>query len=127
MSSSPVEASSPPGRTSSFAPSEEKLTSTERFDECVKLLVIGPQRSGKSCLVQRIVNSWYCESEPTFGVDFRISTIPVDGRKTRLHLWDTTGSSRFAKITHAYYRIAQGIIIVYDSTDPDALDKIDDW
>ena len=61
------------------------------------------------------------------GVDFRLCTLPIDGKQSRLHLWDTTGAARFSKITHAYYRVSQGIIVVYDSTDPAALDHVGEW
>lgn len=50
-----------------------------------------------------------------------------DGLSTRVHVWDTTGSSRFGKITHAYYRIAHGIIVAYDSSDAAALDRVEGW
>lgn len=51
----------------------------------------------------------------------------VDGLNTRVHVWDTTGSVRFSKITHAYYRIAHGIIVAYDSSDPEALANVAGW
>lgn len=119
----------------------------DSFDESAKIVVVGPQNSGKTCLVQRCLGSEFCECDPTFGtrslshlcivpltrtyygsgVDFRLCTIPVDGRQTRMHLWDTTGSDRFSKITHAYYRVAQGILLVYDATDFEAMEQINDW
>ena len=40
----------------------------------------------------------------------------VSDRRVVLNIWDTAGQERFKSIGHAYYREADGIIIVYDST-----------
>ena len=40
----------------------------------------------------------------------------VANRKVALNIWDTAGQERFKSIGHAYYREADGIIIVYDTT-----------
>jgi GTPase SAR1 family protein len=38
------------------------------------------------------------------GIDFKIRTIELDGKKIKLQIWDTAGQERFRTITTAYYR-----------------------
>eukprot|EP00970_Alexandrium_tamarense_P011657 scaffold2556_cov207-Alexandrium_tamarense.AAC.18 len=50
------------------------------------------------------------------------------GKKTvKLQIWDTAGQERFRTITSAYYRGADGIIMVYDTTSSDSFDHVNDW
>ena len=41
--------------------------------------------------------------------------------------WDTAGQERFKTITAAYYRGADGIILVYDVTNRESFDSIRKW
>jgi small GTP-binding protein len=44
-----------------------------------------------------------------------------------LHIWDTAGQERFRTITSAYYRGADGIILVYDVTNEKSFNHVTDW
>ena len=55
------------------------------------------------------------------GVDFKFKyllryhrMLKVDGSNAKLQIWDTAGQERFRTITSAYYKNAQGVILVYD-------------
>ncbi|XP_041962718.1 ras-related protein Rab-13 isoform X2 [Alosa sapidissima] len=61
------------------------------------------------------------------GIDFKVKTIDVDGKKVKLQVWDTAGQERFKTITTAYYRGAMGIILVYDITDEKSYENIQNW
>ncbi|KAM3182036.1 Ras-related protein Rab-8B [Hymenolepis weldensis] len=61
------------------------------------------------------------------GIDFKIRTIEVDGKKIKLQIWDTAGQERFRTITTAYYRGAMGIMLVYDITQPKTYHNIKHW
>jgi Ras-related protein Rab-1A len=41
--------------------------------------------------------------------------------------WDTAGQERFRTITSAYYRGADGIIMVYDVSNQESFDHVQDW
>ncbi|KAM9861056.1 ras-related protein Rab-8B isoform 2-T2 [Aulostomus maculatus] len=61
------------------------------------------------------------------GIDFKIRTIELDGKKIKLQIWDTAGQERFRTITTAYYRGAMGIMLVYDITNEKSFDNIRNW
>ena len=47
--------------------------------------------------------------------------------KVKLQIWDTAGQERFRTITSAYYRGADGIIMVYDVTNQESFNHVADW
>ncbi|XP_062816097.1 ras-related protein Rab-8A isoform X2 [Anolis carolinensis] len=61
------------------------------------------------------------------GIDFKIRTIDLDGKKIKLQIWDTAGQERFRTITTAYYRGAMGIMLVYDITNEKSFENIRNW
>lgn len=44
-----------------------------------------------------------------------------------MNLWDTAGQERFKTITSAYYRGADGIVIIFDITNHDSFRHVNDW
>lgn len=84
----------------------------------IKLLLIGDSGVGKSCCLLRFSEDSFTPSFiTTIGIDFKIRTINLDGKRVKLQIWDTAGQERFRTITTAYYRNAMGILLVYDVTD----------
>ena len=63
----------------------------------------------------------------TIGVDFRFKTVQVDGKTIKLQIWDTAGQERFRAITSAYYRGADGVVMVYDVTHRESFDHVAEW
>ena len=51
----------------------------------------------------------------------------MDKKTVKLQIWDTAGQERFKTITSAYYRGADGIVIVYDVGNKDSFRHINDW
>mmetsp|Transcript_15917 Transcript_15917/g.21929 ORF Transcript_15917/g.21929 Transcript_15917/m.21929 type:complete len:202 (-) Transcript_15917:2241-2846(-) len=98
------------------------------YDYLFKLLLIGDSGVGKSCLLLRFADDTYTESYiSTIGVDFKIRTIDLDAKTIKLQIWDTAGQERFRTITSSYYRGAQGIIVVYDTTDLESFNNVKQW
>lgn len=91
-------------------------------------MLIGDSGVGKSCLLLRFADDSFTESYiSTIGVDFRFRTVRVDDKYVKLQIWDTAGQERFRTITSAYYRGADGIIMVYDVTNQESFDHVQDW
>ena len=53
--------------------------------------------------------------------------VKVEKNTVKLQIWDTAGQERFRTITSAYYRGADGIIMVYDVTNQDSFNHVADW
>jgi small GTP-binding protein len=90
--------------------------SEESFDYFFKMLLIGDSGVGKSSLLLRFTSDTFDNLPPTVGVDFRLKKMTVEGKRVKLAIWDTAGQERFRTLTSAYYRGAQGVILVYDVT-----------
>uniref|UniRef100_A0A286Y0B2 small monomeric GTPase n=2 Tax=Boreoeutheria TaxID=1437010 RepID=A0A286Y0B2_CAVPO len=61
------------------------------------------------------------------GIDFKIKTVELQGKKIKLQIWDTAGQERFHTITTSYYRGAMGIMLVYDITNGKSFENISKW
>jgi len=98
------------------------------YDYLIKLLLIGDSGVGKSCLLLRFSEDSFIPSFiTTIGIDFKIRTVELDGKRIKLQIWDTAGQERFRTITTAYYRGAMGILLVYDVTDEKSFSNIRNW
>ena len=96
-----------------------------------KLLLIGDSGVGKTCVLFRYADDTFnttfistigecaCSSDkrsglrsnplslPSIhcpGIDFKIKTIELEGKRIKLQIWDTAGQERFHTITTSYYR-----------------------
>lgn len=102
--------------------------SKKTYDLLFKLLLIGDSGVGKTSLLFRFSDDAYT---PTFistiGIDFKIKTIELKGKRIKLQIWDTAGQERFHTITTSYYRGAMGIMLVYDITNAKSFDNIQKW
>lgn len=98
------------------------------YDYLFKLLLIGDSGVGKTCVLFRFSDDAFNSTFiSTIGIDFKIRTIELDGKKIKLQIWDTAGQERFRTITTAYYRGAMGILLVYDITNEKSFDNIKNW
>ena len=59
----------------------------QEYDYLFKLLLIGNSGVGKSCLLNRFCDQMFDEPfMATIGVDFKIQTIEIDGKKIKLQV-----------------------------------------
>ena len=94
----------------------------------LKILLVGDSTVGKTTLISK-----YCDNQfspdhiTTIGVEYKNKTIDLNGRKTNLQIWDTSGQERYQSITKNFYRNADGILFVFDVTNQDSFDHIKNW
>ena len=93
-----------------------------------KLVLIGDTGVGKSCLLLRFADDTFGDAYlATVGVDFRFRTVRVGKLTVKLQIWDTAGQERFRTITSAYYRGADGIVMIYDVTNIESFNHVNEW
>ena len=104
------------------------MSNQNEYDYLLKYLIIGNSGVGKSCLLLRYADDVYTDKHIiTIGVDFKIKSLSVNNKKVKTSIWDTAGQERFKNITVSYYKGAAGVMLVYDITDLESFNKINDW
>ena len=94
----------------------------------VKILMLGDSGVGKSSLIMRWTLDTFSPSlVSTVGVNFKSRKVTIYNELIQVQVWDTAGQEQFHKITTSYYKGAQGIMLVYDVTDPSSLANIEYW
>ncbi|XP_034243308.1 ras-related protein Rab-37 isoform X1 [Thrips palmi] len=103
--------------------------SSEDYDLVCKVMLLGDSGVGKTCLLVRFQNGFFLSGNfiSTVGVDFRNKLVTVDSVKVKLQIWDTAGQERFRSVTHAYYRDAHALLLLYDVTNKTSFDNIRAW
>ena len=98
------------------------------YEFIFKVLLLGNSNVGKSSLFLRFVDDiWNDTFVPTIGVDFKIKTFDIDEKRIKMQIWDTAGQERFKNIIASYYRVAHGILLIYDVTDKDSFKNLSNW
>ncbi|XP_032932820.1 ras-related protein Rab-37 isoform X1 [Catharus ustulatus] len=94
-----------------------------------KVMLLGDSGVGKTCFLLQFKDGAFLSGTfiATVGIDFRNKVVAVDGVKVKLQIWDTAGQERFRSVTHAYYRDAQALLLLYDITSKMSFDNIRAW
>ena len=94
----------------------------------LKLIVVGNQGTGKTCILNRFVNETFDENyQATIGLDFQSKNVSIHDQDVRLILYDTAGQEKFRSLIPMYTREANIIILVYDITRKDSFLHIPSW
>lgn len=100
----------------------------QNFDYMFKLLIIGNSSVGKTSFLFRYAdNSFTSAFVSTVGIDFKVKTVFRQDKRVKLQIWDTAGQERYRTITTAYYRGAMGFILMYDVTNEESFNAVQDW
>ncbi|VDL73256.1 unnamed protein product [Nippostrongylus brasiliensis] len=110
------------------AGAQQSTQGDQNFDYMFKLLIIGNSSVGKTSFLFR-----YCDDSftsafvSTVGIDFKVKTVFRGDKRVKLQIWDTAGQERYRTITTAYYRGAMGFILMYDITNEESFNSVQDW
>ena len=105
------------------------MTNIDNLDTLkFKLIVVGDQNTGKSCILNRFANNTFQENyQATIGLDFQTKNVTIHNQDIRLTLYDTAGQEKFRSLIPMYIREAQIILLVYDITNKESFDSIPKW
>ncbi|XP_014482093.1 PREDICTED: ras-related protein Rab-37-like isoform X2 [Dinoponera quadriceps] len=104
-------------------------TPPDQADLLFKVMLLGDSGVGKTCLLTRFRDGRFLAGNyiTTVGIDFRNKVVTVDETPIKLQIWDTAGQERFRSVTHAYYRDAHALLLLYDVTNKTSYDNIRAW
>jgi Ras-related protein Rab-6A len=93
-----------------------------------KLIFLGDQSVGKSCILNRFMNDTFTEDyQATIGLDFQSKNVQIDNQDIHLLLYDTAGQEKFRSLIPMYTRDANIILLVYDISNRDSFIHLPDW
>ncbi|XP_012552966.1 ras-related protein Rab-37 isoform X2 [Bombyx mandarina] len=94
-----------------------------------KTILLGDSGVGKTSLLVQFETGKFQAGNfsATVGIGFTNKVVTVDGIKVKLQIWDTAGQERFRSVTHAYYRDAHALLLLYDVTNKTSFDNIRAW
>lgn len=95
--------------------------------------MLGDAGVGKTCIVNRYIKNSFTQVESTLGSNFSSKVLSVQPKgvlqpvKVKLQIWDTAGGEQFRSLTPIYYKNADAVCLVYDSTSSDSFDSLQYW
>ena len=101
-----------------------------------KFTIIGDSTVGKTCFFKKLTTGKYSNKNiSTVGIDRKTLSLKVKVKENgeeidknfSIQIWDTAGQERFRAITRGYYKDSQGLILMYDITNKESFDNIENW
>lgn len=97
-------------------------------DYLIKIILVGDSGVGKTNLLSQFSrNQFTVDTKTTIGVEFATKTIRIDDKVVKAQVWDTAGQERYRAITSAYYKGANGAMVLYDITSSVSFSSLHKW
>ena len=90
-------------------------------------LLLGDSTVGKTCFLIRYTDEDFKDTLFTIGIDSKIQNLKKNNRNITLKIYDTAGQERYRSIVQNYYKGADGIILMYDITNKNSFESIEQW
>ncbi|KAL6072615.1 Calcium release activated channel regulator [Balamuthia mandrillaris] len=109
------------------AAQEEDEQEAEPKELVMSMLMIGPMGAGKTSFGKRFAFRKFQEhSYITVSTDYTIRQLHLqNGMSAMIMLWDPAGAERFVPILHPLLGKKQGLLVCYDSTDPNSYSALE--
>ena len=90
-----------------------------------KAIFVGDTNTGKTCLLNRLVDKVFTDTTPTLGSSLKFESVILN-KKIHLNVsfLDTSGQEKYHAINKIYYKDAKIVIMVYDITNRKTYDEI---
>lgn len=106
------------------------------LDEKMNLILVGESGVGKTSLLNQYTRGIFQSQviatvgssvKLLLGLEYFAKEELIEGRKTKIKLWDTAGQEQYKSLTKNFYRNANGIIIVFDVSNRKSFDAVKEW
>jgi small GTP-binding protein len=102
----------------------EKQNKLERLT----LFFIGDSAVGKTSFLRKYTNNIFDSQQlSTFGIDFSLKTIKINGEEITLKFFDTAGQEQYRSLSSNLIKSADGIFLMYDITNRKTFEEIGKW
>ena len=93
-----------------------------------KIVFLGDTQVGKTSLIQRYVyDTLSPDMTRTIGAVLHVKTLEIEGAFHKQIIWDLGGEESFAELREQYCANASGAFFIFDRTNIESLQHIDDW
>lgn len=93
-----------------------------------KVCIIGAAGSGKTAMVDQLVNhEFHEETKTTVGVEYATLAFNVNDYTVQLEMWDTAGQEKYHSIAKTYFRNAKACVLVFDISEQKSFDELTLW
>nr|XP_033804946.1 ras-related protein Rab-28 isoform X1 [Geotrypetes seraphini] len=101
----------------------------ESQDRQLKIVILGDGASGKTSVAMRFAQEAFGKQyKQTVGLDFFMRRIMLPGNlNVTLQVWDIGGQTIGGKMLDKYIYGAQGVLLVYDITNYQSFENLEDW
>ena len=104
---------------------------TQQYEEIIpriKLITIGDNMVGKSCIIKRFCESkFYDRYKATIGIDYGVKQFEYKNKKIKIDFWDMSGNKYFKEIRKEFYQNTQICFIVFDCSDIQSFNNLQKW
>lgn len=95
-----------------------------------KIALAGDSGVGKTQIINRYLHDKFNDDLiSTIGVDLQSSLVKIENCEdvVKLNIWDTAGQERYRSLTSAFFRDADGILIIFSIDDEESFSSVTKW
>ncbi|KAH8857079.1 DnaJ likeubfamily C member 27 [Schistosoma japonicum] len=94
----------------------------------VKVITMGDEDTGKSCLIKRFCEKRFVSKYlPTIGIDYGVFRTKVGNKELRVDIFDMSGNPAFYDIRNEFYKDTNGAILIFDVTKRRTFENLMVW
>ena len=96
----------------------------------IKVVLLGETAVGKTSIISRFVDGKFVSNfVPTMSGAYssKIQEFKEDNKKLKFEIWDTAGQEKYRSLTQIFYKDASIAILVYDITDSDSFEELQNY
>ena len=93
-----------------------------------KVVFVGDASVGKTSIIMRYHHGLFTDDrQATIGSAFVTRQVATKYGDAQINIWDTAGQERYRSLVPMYSRGASVCIVVFDITEPETFEGLDDW